>query len=173
VDVITGEELRLSSGPVLHAVMASASIPGVLPPVCWEGHALMDGGVANNTPISHAVELGAQQIYVLPTGHAYALEQPPRAAPTMAVNALSLLTQHRLIDDIEKHSDDHLVVLPPPCPLAIVPTDFGHAELLMERGYADAGKFLDGGGAERPPIRMRIHPHHPPAARKLAAHLPG
>jgi NTE family protein len=87
---------------------------------------------------------------------------------------LSLLTQHRLIDDIEKHSDDaHLVVLPPPCPLAIAPTDFAHAELLMERGYADACKFLDGGGADRPPIRMRMHRHHAPAARKLAAHLPG
>jgi NTE family protein len=88
VDVITGEELRLSSGPVVDAVMASASIPGVLAPLRWEDRALMDGGVANNTPISHAVELGAQQIYVLPTGHACALEQPPRAALTMAVNAL-------------------------------------------------------------------------------------
>jgi NTE family protein len=25
------------------------------------------GGVVNNTPISHAVELGAERIYVLPT----------------------------------------------------------------------------------------------------------
>ena len=34
---------------------------------------LMGGGVANNTPISHAIELGAREIYVLPTGHACAL----------------------------------------------------------------------------------------------------
>ena len=33
VDVVTGEELRLSRGPVLDAVLASAAIPGVLPPV--------------------------------------------------------------------------------------------------------------------------------------------
>jgi len=32
VDVVTGEELRLSTGPVADAVMASASIPAVLPP---------------------------------------------------------------------------------------------------------------------------------------------
>ena len=70
VDVVTGQELRLSHGPVLEAVLASAAIPGVLQPVSWEGRALMDGGVANNTPISHAVELGAERIYVLPTGHA-------------------------------------------------------------------------------------------------------
>ena len=42
--------------------MASAAIPAVLPTVTWEGRELMDGGVANNTPISHAVQLGATEI---------------------------------------------------------------------------------------------------------------
>jgi NTE family protein len=70
VDVVSGEELRLSSGPSVDAVLASASIPAVLPPVSWNGRELMDGGVANNSPISHAIELGAQEIYVLPTGNA-------------------------------------------------------------------------------------------------------
>jgi predicted acylesterase/phospholipase RssA len=60
VDVVTGEELRLSTGPVADAVMASASIPAVLAPVSWAGRMLMDGGVANNTPISHAVDLQAR-----------------------------------------------------------------------------------------------------------------
>jgi len=54
VDVITGEELRLSAGSLRDAIVASAAIPGVLPPVQWDGRTLMDGGVANNTPISHA-----------------------------------------------------------------------------------------------------------------------
>lgn len=77
VDVLTGEELPLSTGPALDAVMASAAIPAVLPPVEWRRQ-LMDGGVANNTPISHAVAPGAREIYVLPTGHACALEQRAR-----------------------------------------------------------------------------------------------
>jgi NTE family protein len=37
----------------------------------------VDGGVAENTSISHAIALAASEIYVLPTGHAYALERPP------------------------------------------------------------------------------------------------
>jgi NTE family protein len=77
VDVVTGQELRLSSGPVLDAILASAAIPGVLQPVSWEDRTLMDGGVANNTPISHAVVLGAERIYVPPTGHACALANRP------------------------------------------------------------------------------------------------
>jgi NTE family protein len=160
VDVITGEERRLSAGPTADAVMASAAIPAVLPPVVWEGRELVDGGVANNTPISHAVELGAEEIYVLPTGHACALTEPPRSALAMALHALSLLAHRRLIDDIEKHRHEvKLVVLPPPCPLAVPPIDFDHADLLIRRALDDGREFLDSGGAERPPIRMRMHRH--------------
>jgi len=160
VDVVSGEELLLSAGSLVDAVMASAAIPAVLPPVPWGDRGLMDGGVANNTPISHAIELGARKIYVLPTGHACALQRPPDSALGMALHALSLLTHSRLIADIELHRGDaDLVVLPPPCPLSIVPTDFGHAPELIERSAHDARAFLDGGGAERPPIRMRMHRH--------------
>ena len=161
VDVITGEEVRLSRGSAVEAVMASAAIPGVLPSVTWQGRELMDGGVANNTPISHAVQLGAGEIYVLPTGNACALNEPPRGALAIALHALNLLTQRRLIDDIETHKRQaKLIVLPPPCPLSIQPIDFAHAGELIELAYADACEFLDGGGAERPPIRMRMHGHH-------------
>jgi NTE family protein len=158
VDVLTGEELRLSSGPAADAVMASAAIPGVLPPVRWGNLDLVDGGVANNTPISHAVELGAEEIYVLPTGHACALTEPPRGALAMVLHALSLLTHRRLIDDIEEHRDEvDLIVLPPPCPLEIPPIDFAHADELIARSHDDATDFLDNGGAGRPPIRMTMH----------------
>lgn len=160
VDVISGEELRLSRGSISDAVLASAAVPGVLAPVSWEGRALMDGGVANNTPISHAVQLGAQRIYVLPTGHACALEEPPGDALGMALHAIGLLTQRRLIDDIERHDTDvQLIVLPPPCPLNVTPIDFGHADVLIDRALRDAREFLNGGGEERPPIRMRMHRH--------------
>jgi NTE family protein len=160
VDVVTGQELRLSHGPVLEAVLASAAIPGVLQPVSWEGRALMDGGVANNTPISHAVELGAERIYVLPTGHACSLAEPPHGALAMALHAISLLTHRRLIDDIERHrADAHLIVMPPPCPLNIQPIDFAHAHELIDVALLDARHFLDGGGETREPIRMRMHRH--------------
>jgi NTE family protein len=160
VDVMSGEEIRLSRGPVIDAVLASAAIPAVLPPVEWGDRTLMDGGVANNTPISHAVELGARRIYVLPTGHACDLEEPPGGALGMALHAISLLTHRRLIADIERHRRDaHLIVLPPPCPLSIPPIDFAHADELIGRALHDAREFLDGGGEERTPIRMHIPRH--------------
>ena len=159
-DAVSGEEVRLSRGPLLEAILASASIPAVLPPVSWHARTLMDGGVTNNTPISHAVELGARDIYVLPTGHACALQEPPRGALAVALHAISLLMQRRLIDDIERHkSNARLVVLPPPCPLGIQPIDFSQADELITRSLRDAHEFLDRGGAEKPPIIMRMHDH--------------
>jgi NTE family protein len=155
VDVITGEELRLSRGPVLDAVLASAAAPAVLPPVEWDDRMLVDGGVANNTPISHAIALGAERIYVLPTGQACALDQPPGGALAMALHAIGLLTQRRLIEDIERHrADCHLIVLPPPCPLSVQPIDFSHADALIEQALQDARDFLKSGGEARPAIRL-------------------
>jgi NTE family protein len=72
-----GEELLFSAGPVVEGVLASAAVRGVLPPVRWGERWLVDGSVANNTPISHAVDLGARTICVLPTGDACALPAAP------------------------------------------------------------------------------------------------
>jgi NTE family protein len=144
VDAMTGEELRLSRGPLLDAVLASASIPAVLPAVEWEGRTLVDGGVVNNTPISHAVELGAKDIYVLPTGHSCTLERAPRGALAMALHAIALLMHRRLTDDIKLHeASANLIILPPPCPQPVAPIDFSHADLLIRQALADAREFLD------------------------------
>jgi NTE family protein len=138
-DVLSGGELRLSRGNALEAVMASAAIPGVFPPVDWGHRRLMDGGVSNNAPVSHALELGAERVYVLPTGNACDLEEPPRGALGMLLHAMSLLVMRRLQVEVELLRDRaELIVLPPPCPLGVSPIDFGHSEELIRRG-------LDGG----------------------------
>src|SRR4051794_29330367 len=128
-DVLSGEDVRLSEGPLVDAVMASAAIPGVLPSVDWHGRALIDGGVANNAPISHALELGASEIYVLPTGTPCELNEAPRGALAMLVYATGLLVGRRLSHDIATLDGTvRVTVLPPPCPLSVQPTDFSHAD---------------------------------------------
>jgi NTE family protein len=162
-DVFSGEERRLSRGPAVEAILASAAIPAVFPPVDWNGTQLVDGGVSNNTPITHALELGADRVYVLPTGHSCALEEAPRGALAMLVHALNLLVTRRLIIEIELLRDSaNLIVLPPPCPLRVQPVDFDRANELIERGYEDSGAYLDSvAGRERAavPFSMSMHAH--------------
>ncbi|MPY80447.1 MAG: patatin-like phospholipase family protein [Actinophytocola sp.] len=142
--LLIGAELRLSSGPVNSAVLASAALPGVFPPVRREGRVLVDGGVTNNTPLSHAVALGASRIYVLPTGYACVLEKPPRGALGVALQSLNVLIQQRLVLDIERVPESvELVVLPPLCPLDVVPIDLSRGEELIRRSREQSREFLD------------------------------
>jgi len=145
--------------------MASAAIPGVFPPVEWEDTELVDGGIANNAPISHAVELGVRTVYVLSTGYACALDEKPKGALATGIHALSLMIQQRLVMDIDRAAGDvRLVVLPPPCPLGVQPTDFGRAAELMRRAYEGSRECLEavGGGDSVDPPSMhadRLRPH--------------
>jgi NTE family protein len=143
-DVLSGRELRLSAGPAVPALMASAAIPGVFEPVSLDGQLLIDGGVCDNTPLSHAIELGAEEIYVLPTGYACDLDEPPRGALNMLLHAMSLMLAQRLYIEIELYrAHARLVVLPPPCPQHVQPIDFSHAGELIDMALADSRTFLD------------------------------
>ena len=145
-DLLRGEEVRLSQGPVCDAVLAAASIPGVLPPVRWDERVLVDGGVVNNTPISHAVELGAQRIYVLPTEDpaCRALPVPPRGALDAAVHAFTLMVDARLQNDLASYASEvELILLPAVNPGHVQPTDFDHADELMAAALKAARAALE------------------------------
>lgn len=148
-DVLSGEKVRISQGDAESAVLASAAIPGVFPSIAFGGRRLVDGGVAENTPIADAVALGADTIYVLPTGAPCRLPSPPRGAIPMLVHALTLLINQRLADDIERYAQSaRLVVFPPPCPQTVQAWDFSQAATLIEQGYASASRVLSGEESE-------------------------
>jgi NTE family protein len=151
-DLLSGREVRLSDGPALDAVLAAAAIPGVLPPVRQGDRLLVDGGVVNNTPISHAIELGAERIYVLATDDPVARTVPltPRGALDAAVHAFTLLAGARLQSDLARYATAaELIVLPALNPERIQPTDFDHASRLIGQAVTAARAVLDvAAGAE-------------------------
>ena len=142
-DVLSGEEVLLSEGPVVDAVLASAAIPGVFPSVPWQARMLMDGGVVNNTPISHAIALGADQVVVLPAIGTRRLSRPPRGALAAGVAAVSRAISQRLADDVARYADAaELIVLPAPEVSGVMPTDFGHSEDLIAEGVRRSRAML-------------------------------
>jgi NTE family protein len=159
-DVRTGREAVFSRGPVVDAVMASIAVPGVLPPVRVADQDLMDGSVANNTPISIAVREGASTIYVLHPGYACALPALPRSALSMALHALSVVLQQRLIADVlALGRSTRLRVVPPLCPLEISPGDFGHNGELVDRARESTRRWLEAGMPGDPAEPLRLHTH--------------
>lgn len=160
-DLLTGRDVCLDSGSAVDAVMASAAIPGVFAPVTIDGRILIDGGVVNNTPISHAVAMGADQIWVLTTGYACALAKPPPSALGMALQAFTLAIQERLCLDVERYSGQiDLRVVPPLCPISVPPTDFSQADSLISRAYEHASNWFVGAGRVPGP-EASAPPRHP------------
>lgn len=160
-DVLTGAGVLLSSGPAEDSILASAAIPGVLPSVSLDGRAYMDGGVVNNSPISHAIELGADTVWVFATGYSCALQEKPRSALGMALHATMLIVQQRLLLDVERYAGlIDLRVIPPLCPVAVSPTDFSQADALITRSYALTADWLGQGPVDLTTlISQAAHPH--------------
>jgi NTE family protein len=143
-DILTGLDVLLNEGPIEDAICASAAIPGVFPMVKIGGKHLVDGGVVNNCPISHAIALGASTVWVLPCGYACALAKPPRGALATVLQAASLLLQNRLVIDHERYStqvDLHMV--PTLCPVNVTPTDFSQSRRLIDDADNLVTSWLD------------------------------
>jgi NTE family protein len=159
-DALEGTEVVLSSGEAVAALLASAAIPGVFPPVLREGRSLLDGGVSNNTPISAAVKRGASRVIVLPTGISCALTAPPRAALALALHALNLLIMRQLVSDIERYSHElEVVTVPPLCPLATTSYDFSQSADLMHRAEAATEQWLQTDGLHHLGVPAGLLPH--------------
>jgi NTE family protein len=170
-DVRSGHEVLISEGDAVEAVLASAAVPAVLPAVRLGNRDLIDGGVADNTAISLALELGADVVYVLPTGYACALENAPRTVLGNALHALTLLIEQRLVLEVAHYAEHaDIRVLPPLCPLSVSSADFRHGALLIKRARISAARWLNAGGHQLPhPERFLSLHDHPPFVHALPA----
>jgi NTE family protein len=159
-DALAGTEVVLSSGLAATALLASAAIPGVFPPVTLDGRCLLDGGVANNTPISTAVKMGATRVIVLPTGISCSLSAPPRGALAVMLHALNLLIMRQLVSDIERFTGVvEVVTVPPLCPLATTTYDFSQSADLIHRAEASTRLWLRTDGLHHFGAPAALLPH--------------
>ncbi|AMP01625.1 patatin-like phospholipase family protein [Collimonas arenae] len=156
----TGNEVVLSSGSAVDAVLASTAIPGVFPPVSLGGNMLIDGGVANNTPISTAIRLGATRVIVLTTGFTCAERRQPKGALEHAMSALNLLVARQLVSDLERWaSHAAIAVVAPLCPLDVSPYDYSQCGQLIDRAATETRRWLEAGGLNSKEIPAALKPH--------------
>jgi len=93
-------EVWFDSGPVIDAVLASASVPAALPPTLINGEHFVDGGIVNSIPLSEAVARGATEIYVLQVGR---IEEPlsvPTKPSEVARVSFEIARRHRFARDL-------------------------------------------------------------------------
>ncbi|OLB89235.1 MAG: hypothetical protein AUI15_26345 [Actinobacteria bacterium 13_2_20CM_2_66_6] len=117
----------------------------MFPPVTIGRREYVDGGVANHTPITVAIELGADEIYVLPVGYPW-LNREPTNALGMALHALARIVEQKLDAEVAAHRDSTSIHVMPALDLADVsPADFSRTRELIDWGYRSAKRALSAG----------------------------
>jgi NTE family protein len=104
-DLVNGNAVLLDTGDIAVAMRASISAPGVFPPVDYQGHLLVDGGLAENLPINVAREMHADVLIVSDVSF-------PLQARAQLNSALSISNQMLAIM-VRKDSDRQLKTLSP------------------------------------------------------------
>ena len=144
----TGRGRWFTSGSAVDAILASAALPAVFPPVVVDGEAYIDGGVVDNVPISRALALGARRIYVLHVGNFARPRQLPKRPIDVLLQSFSIARNHRFLAETDDPPPDvEIVVLPGVDPGRIRRNDFSKSRDLIERAYAAAREFLSEGAA--------------------------
>lgn len=99
-NIESAAERVFDSGPLIPAVLASASVPGLLPATRIGDEHFIDGGVVNSIPIDQALAFGARTVFVLQVGRI----ETPLEAPTSAVGAarvaFEIARRHRFAHDL-------------------------------------------------------------------------
>ena len=140
-DLISGEEVLFSSGPLAPALLASCALPGVFPPVEYGGRLLVDGGVLNNVPVSHALAGPTEHVYVCDTS-ADLETRPPQSAIEVILRSFTISRLARSHLDRELHAVSPKVTYLPRVADERGPFDFSRCDKLAEAGYRAAREFL-------------------------------
>jgi NTE family protein len=100
-------------GQLADVILASCSVPGILPPVKIGQEHFIDGGIVNSIPVSRAVALGAKKIFVLQVGRLEQPLRPPRWPWEVGLVAFEVARRHRFAHDLHSLPDHiELHVLP-------------------------------------------------------------
>ncbi len=151
-DIVTGDEMVFVRGPLRPALLGSAALPGIFPPVEYDGLVLVDGAVVNLVPISHALAGPIDRIFVLDVSDPLT-ERPIRSPLDVAVRAFAISREQRFELELQwVPSEVEVVVLPPPVDDREF-VDFSGGARLIEQAYHLAMRALDDLEAE--PGRQR------------------
>ena len=143
-----------ADGPLVDAVIASSSVPGLFPPAQvstdrYGTEHFYDGGLVHSIPVGRAVTLGAQRIYVLHVGRIEHALQPPRWPWQVGLVSFEIARRNRFVEEMQSLSTDVAVhVLPSGEPdsrtVNLRYRDVRRVSDRIDRGYEASARYLDG-----------------------------
>src|SRR5579862_6194928 len=140
-----------AAGPVVPAILASCSVPGLLPPVEIDDQHYFDGGLVDSIPVGRAVALGASVVYVLQVGRIESALEVPTRPWEVGLVAFEIARRHRFHEEMSSlPSDVRVHILPtggerlPSGTAQFRYRDKTRVGLGIERAYAASASYLSG-----------------------------
>lgn len=137
-DLETGEQVVIGSGNLSEAIRASMSIPGVYAPVTLDGRLLVDGGVANNLPVSVARDLGADIIIAVDITDPLLEREDISEAFSVVGQLTTMMTRRNTEQQLALLTEQDILIRPDLEGLSS--SDFYQAAALFELGASGARK---------------------------------
>jgi len=138
-----GGERWFTQGPAVEAILASAAMPAIFPPVEIDGERYIDGGVVDNVPIQRAIDAGATRIVVLLCSPPIVTPQQSKRPVEGMVNALLIAIHTRFVRDMA-HLPEGIEVILCAGPEGTTRDfdDFSTTEHLIALGRAEASEIV-------------------------------
>lgn len=130
VDLHTGRLVYLRRGPVVPAVLASAAVPGIFPPVPWGGRLLVDGDVVEKVPVTAARQLGPGPVVGVDVSNPVRLHKPHNSFEVMLMASEASI---RRLKRLALERADYVLSLVPDHPVDTF--DYSQANALYAFGY--------------------------------------
>lgn len=139
-----GRTQWFTDGPAEEAILASAALPSLLPPVEIDGETFIDGGVTDNVPIGRAIAGGARRVFVLLCGPMHYTPQPARRPIEAVLTAFFIAVHTRFARELRHLAPGVEVVVftVDNDPISRY-DDFSGTEALIAAGRANAEQVLD------------------------------
>ncbi len=118
-----------TEGPIVPAVMASAALPGLFPPVRIDDEHFIDGGIVNSIPLDRARKAGAERAFVLQVGRVEQELSPAKRPWEVPVVAFEVARRARFHAALARSQDSLEVHVLPTGGLAPRPMDRANFDL--------------------------------------------
>ena len=111
-DLVSGDGVVLGSGDLARAVRASLSLPVFFAPVEIDGQQLIDGGPANNLPVSVVREMGADVVIAVDITAPLLAEDELDSVLSVADQMTNILIQRTVQEQVALLGNDDILIRP-------------------------------------------------------------
>lgn len=167
-DAETAEEVILSQGDLATALQVSMSIPGVVRPIELKNRLMVDGGIANNLPVSVARSLGAEVVIAVDIGSPTMTKEELLSGFAILRQMVGFLTQKNVAYQKSLLTDKDIYIQP--ALEGITTLSFEKSPEGIAAGYAEMKKQFEENVALQSladPTQLARNNHRSPVNRTL------